>query len=238
MQQSRSRRGVTPCRAGSRGYDARMAQRVAVTVDLGAGAPIEVVRQVIDDLDTACQFGGELQYQVARGQAELAILRRPSAWIDSHDYVESPLPWAFRAVMPQQVFETAVARYLSELNVARETVTTVENIRYSNPIEIVLGAAVLVASVVLPLARDWKARRRLNAAVADDYHNIVLARKEIRDELVRRVVQDGLPLSSEQIDRFLTADVAQALKALGDRQISLRELEAADDDPDKPTGLH
>jgi hypothetical protein len=58
-----------------------MARRVEVTVDLGAGAPIEVVRQVIDDLNTVCQFGGKLRYQAAIATAEWAVLRSPSDWI-------------------------------------------------------------------------------------------------------------------------------------------------------------
>lgn len=65
-----------------------MARRVQITIDLGAGAPIEVLRQIIDDLDTVCQFGGQLQYQAAITTAELAILRRPQGWIRGSDYDE------------------------------------------------------------------------------------------------------------------------------------------------------
>lgn len=212
-----------------------MAQRVAVTVDLGAGAPIEVVRQVIDDLDTACQFGGALQYQAARAQAELAILRRPAGWISGEDYDEYAFassmlpPFKRYSGMPSAILEPAISRYLVETNVAQETLTTVESIRYSNPIEIVLSAAMLTAVVVLRTVREWTFRRRLNDAVADDARNIVLARKELRDALVRSVIEGNIPIGSDQIGELLTLDVARALTALGDSRITLRELEGTDE---------
>jgi len=212
-----------------------MAQRVAITVDLGGGAPIEVIRQVIDDLDTACQFGGALQYQAARARAELAILRRPSGWITDEYVVAKPVPPLFDlygrlGAIPAPILEPAIARYLAETNTAQETLTTVESIRYSNPLEVVLAAAMLTAGVVLRTVRDWPSRRRLNDAVADDVRNIVLARKELRDELVRHAIEGNIPIGAAQIEELLTLDVTRALTALGDSHISLRELEATSDE--------
>ncbi|UMB70135.1 hypothetical protein [Mycobacterium paraterrae] len=182
---------------------------------------------MIDNLDTACQFGGALQYQAARVQAELAILRRPSAWVEGPAYEDYQFPWKFGG-LPQAILDAATARYLAETNVVQETLTTVESIRYSNPIEIVLGAAMLTAVVVLRTVRDWPSRRRLNDAVADDARNIVLARKELRDALVRNVIDGNIPIGSQQIEELLTLDVTRALTALGDSQITLQELEGTD----------
>jgi hypothetical protein len=217
-----------------------MAQRVEVTIELGAGAAIEVVRQLIDDLDTVCQFGGELQYHAAVEAAQWAILRSPTDWIGEGDYAEySPLLGAWvgpiidprRPVgaIPAAILAPAVSRYLEVTNSTQETISTVESIRYSNPIEIVLGVGI-VALLVLRTTRDWRDRRRLNAATAADVENQVLARKELRDELVRRVVQGSIPLSAAQIDDLLTLDVARAMSALGDSQFSMRELESGDDE--------
>lgn len=216
-----------------------MAQRVEVTVDLGAGAPIEVVRQVIDNLDTVCQFGGELQYRAAMAEAEWAILRRPTGWIRGNDYDEYIFAvdaWAGPrrgplAALPAAILAPAVSRYLDENNATQDTITTVESIRYTNPIEIVLGVGI-VALIALRTVRDWQARRRLNAAVVADFENQVLARKELRDELVRRVVQGNIPISAVQVDDLLTLDVSRAMSALGDSQLSMREIESGDSEPE------
>lgn len=217
-----------------------MAQRVEVTVNLGAGAPIEVLRQVIDDLDTVCQFGGELQYLTAVAYAELAVLRRPGRWIPPRyldDFFASaetipsgaavPLEW-YGDPVPRVIVGSAVSRYLAENDPSRDTTTTVESIRFSNPLEIVLGVGLLTLAG-LQVARDWRDRRRVNAAVAADIENTVAARREIRDELVRRFVEERVPLAPNHIDELLTLDVARAMQALGNAQPNLRELPAGDD---------
>lgn len=219
-----------------------MAQRVQITIDIGAGAPIEVIRQVIDNLDTVCQFGGELQYQAAMAQAEWAILRRPTNWIRGNDYDEYIFslqmpgdPVFLRgpiAAIPTAILAPAISRYLDENNSTQDTITTVESIRYSNPIEVVLGLGVL-ALLTIETARDWHARRRLNAAMAADFENEVLARKELRDELVRRVREGRIPLSATQIEDLLTLDVAKAMSALGNSRFDMRQLESGEDESDK-----
>jgi hypothetical protein len=154
---------------------------VEVTVDLGAGAPIEVVRQVIDDLDTVCQFDGKLQYQAATATPEWAVLRSPSDWIREQpkydlfgvEVSRGPIidPRGRVSTIPAAILAPAVSRYLEENNSTQDTITTVESIRYSNPIEFVLGAGFVTAVVVLGIIRDWAARRRVNAAVAADVEN-------------------------------------------------------------------
>ena len=120
------------------------------------------------------------------------------------------------AAIPAAIIAPAISRYLEENNSTQDTITTVESIRYSNPIEIVVAAGIITTTVVLGMVRDWQARRRLNNAVAADVENIVLARKEIRGEVVRRVVRGNFPLSAPQIDDLLSLDVARAMQALGD----------------------
>lgn len=216
-----------------------MSQRVEVTVNVGAGAPIEVLRQVIDSLDTVCQFGGELQYRAAVANAELEVLRRPDEWLsrlDFRDYFLRPdypinRPSQLRGIaasLPRAVLAPAVSQYLAVNDPTPDTITSVERIRYSNPIEIVLGVGLLTLAG-LQLARDWRDRRRVNAAVAADMENTVAARKEIRDELVRRFVEDRVPLAPAQVDDLLTLDVARAMQALGNSQLSLKELPQVDD---------
>jgi hypothetical protein len=225
-----------------------MAQRVAIAVDLGAGAPIEVIRQLIDDLDTVCQFGGELQYRTAIVDAAAAVLNDPERWIRRRDFEKQAYRLgrfqfprvAYATGMPPSALvqsglvEVAIARYLEETQTADDSITTVHSIRYSNPIEIVVGVG-LIAYLVLQVVRDWPARRRLNAAVATDVENTVLARKELRDLLLRRIANGEIPVSLQQVDDLLTLDVARAMQALGDSRFSLRELEAPDEEED-PAG--
>lgn len=219
-----------------------MTQRAAISINLGASVPIEVIRQAIDDFDSVCQFSGALQYQAAIAEAETAILRRPTAWISGQaydDYVlniernfpSALVPWGslHTSALPTTIFAPAVSRYLDQNNVSSETTTTVESIRYSNPLEIVFGIGV-VGLLVLQTIRDWSGRRRLNAAVAADFENTVNARKAIRDELVRRFVDDSIPIPPQMLNELLTGDVARSMEALGDSQFTLRELEAGETD--------
>jgi hypothetical protein len=222
-----------------------MAQRVAITIDLGADAPIEVIRQTIDDLDIVCQFGGELQYRTAIVDAAAAVLNDPERWIRRRDFEKQayrlgryqfPIV-AYTTGMPPNalvqsgLFEVAIARYLEETETTGDSITTVHSIRYSNPIEIVVGIG-LIAYLVLQVVRDWPSRRRLNAAVATDVENTVLARKELRDLLLRRIANGEIPVSLQQVDDLLTLDIARAMSALGDQQLDLRALEAAANDVD------
>jgi hypothetical protein len=225
-----------------------MAQQVEVAVDLGAGVPIEVIRQLIDDLDTVCQFGGELQYRVALANAERSVLRDPQRWITPRDVdgyfrYGPPPPWLefpsskSRRIgvglwLPTELLDAAVMRYLEEFDPMRDTVTTVERIDYRNPFEIALGVGAL-ALWLLTIVRDWPARRRLNNAVAADAENQMLARKEMLDIMVRNARNSELPLTPALINDLLTIDVANAMKALGDRRITLRELGAGNEESDQ-----
>jgi hypothetical protein len=135
------------------------------------------------------------------------------------------------ALVQSGLVEVAIARYLEETETTADSITTVHSIRYSNPIEIVVGIG-LIAYLVLQVVRDWPARRRLNAAVAADAENTVLARKELRDLLLRRIANGEIPVSLQQVDGLLTLDIARAMSALGDSGLSLRALEAAANDED------
>ena len=221
-----------------------MTQRAAISINLGAGAPIEVIRQTVDDFDSVCQFSGALQYQAAIVEAEAAIIRRPTAWISGPAYddyvlnVEQFFPPFARggvvAALPAAIMAPAVSRYLEPNNVSDETITTVESIRYSSPLEIVFGIGV-VGLLVLQTIRDWSGRRRVNAAVAADVENTVNARKVLRDELVRRFLEGSILVSPQQLNDFLTLDVARSMEALGDSQFTLRELEAGEDEDEDHT---
>lgn len=231
-----------------------MAQRVQITVDVGAGAPIEVIRQIIDNLDTVCQFGGELQYRVALVEAQRAVLSDPGRWIPG---LRPSSPWwselkagggvptgdgpfrepgtttpldALLSFSPD--FAPAISRYLEESNSTQDTVTTVESIKYSNPLDIVLGAGIAggiaLIPVVLQMIRDWPARRRLNNAAVADTENVVAARKQLRDGLVRQMLNGNIPVSGPQINDLLTLDVARAMLSLRDTRFSMNELESGD----------
>ena len=134
--------------------------------------------------------------------------------------------------MPGPILALAVSRYLEENNATQDTITTVESVRYSNPMDLVLYAGMVTTVVVFRAIRDWAARLRLDAALATEVENTVLARKKLRDEINRRIIQDGIPISPTQVDDLLTLDVARAMSALGDAQFTMRELESGDDKPE------
>lgn len=240
-----------------------MAQRVQITVDLGANVPIEVIRQVTDDLDTVCQFGGELQYWVALAEAQQAVLSEPGLWmpefrpwpgLQAGGGIPNPdSPFGKSGVTPLAAilssfspFVTpAVSRYMDANDSTQDTITRVESIRYENPIDIVItvGSVTLVALGMLArdvvgMARDWSGRRRIDSARAAEhetraaeYKSTHLARKQLRDYLVRRTIDENLPLPASLIDDLLTLDVAGSMQALEDSQFTMRELDSGEDEP-------
>jgi hypothetical protein len=123
---------------------------------------------------------------------------------------------------------TGISGCLEEFDPARDTITTVDSIRYENPIEIVLGVGAL-AAWLLTIVRDWPGRRRLNKAIAADEENQVPARKELLDLIVRGQERATSPFPCPDHD-LLTIDITKAMTALGDSRISLREPGSADDE--------
>lgn len=61
----------------------------------------------------------------------------------------------------------------------------------------------------------------------------MLARKELLDIMIRGARTGELPLSRALISDLLTIDVANAMKALGDSRIRLRDLRAGDQESDQ-----
>lgn len=203
--------------------------RVAVSVDLGAGAPIEVVAAVIGHLNAVCQLGGQLQDRVTQADALRAVLRRSGPWLE--DAVDFDRYWRLgyllalpdpeRFVVPS--LENAVATYIRENDLDSGDVH-VERLTYENPVEIVLAVGAVVLAV-LTLVRDWPDRVRINRARADDYENQVATRKLIRRMLVDGLASGQYPLRPEHIDDLLTKDATDAFRALGNSGIHLQNLE-------------
>lgn len=197
-----------------------------------------------------CTFGQQLQNHALRNEAERVVRSDPEKWLQpeierieqerrlraernrerdddlvSVAALEVPAE-VLRAQLQEDALARAVRRYMAEAD-ADQTTTTVESIRYSNPIEFVLCTALVTAVVVLRTLRDWPARRRLNHAVAMDAENIAIARLRLRDEFVRRAVDGEIELSVKEIEHLLKLDVTRALRALGDSPLEMRELPAA-----------
>jgi hypothetical protein len=74
---------------------------------------------------------------------------------------------------------------------------------------------------LLRVVRDWKSRRRLGTAAADDLEDQVRARKVLRQHIVDRIASGELPIRQAWADDLLTQDVARAFNALGQGDIQI-----------------
>jgi len=212
------------------------ASQVAVSLDLGPRSPVEVVATAVGHINTICQLGGQLQDRVTRNQALRAVLRRPGTWLEDEldgllEYYWSPgrgYPSALlggeRLVSPS--LEAAIAEYIRDNELDTGEVY-VERLAYENPVELILAAGAVVVAV-LRLVRDWPERRRVNRARADDYEDQVATRKRVRRIIVEGIASGQYPLRPDQIDDLLTADAADAFRALGNSHLNVRGIEESD----------
>lgn len=221
-----------------RHYYPRMAptSRVAVSLDLSPGAPIEVVSAVIGHITAVCQLDGQLQDRVSRVLALRAVLREPGPWLrDDVDfdgsyfwrpgYSEPFLLGGERYVSPS--LERAIARSMHENDLDSDGDVYVERLMYENPVEVVVAVGAVVLAV-LRLVRDWPDRRRTNRARADDYEDQVAMRKQVRRIFVDGIASGQHPVRPEDINELLTKHTVDAFRALGDGRVDVREI-------DKPT---
>lgn len=100
---------------------------------------------------------------------------------------------------------------------------------YRNPFEMVIPATGLVVLAAVKVVRDWPARRRFDAAVSRDYENQVLAREEARQIILDRMRREALPLTEDQITSLLDGRTIDAMRALGDSNLSFKELTSDED---------
>jgi hypothetical protein len=207
--------------------------RVAVSLDLGPRSPVEVVTAALSDINSVCQFGGQLQDRATRNEALRHVLRRPGQWLE--DALDFPEPYTRRSYsafllgaerFASPSLEAAIADYIRTNDLDTGEVY-VERLTYENPVEVVLAVGAVVLAV-LRLVRDWPERRRINRARADDYQNQVATRQQVRRIVERRIASGQYPLTPDQIDDLLTKDVSDAFRALGNSHLNLRELGEGD----------
>lgn len=203
-------------------YDPYMAPTslVAVSLDLGPGAPIEVVSAVIGHLNAVCQLGSQLQIHVSRTRALAAVLREPGPWQRAD--IDLTELWDSGYLSPS--LELHIASYMHSHDLDSDGDVHVERLTYENPIEVVVAVGAVVLAV-LRLVRDWPARRRINRARASDYEDQVAARKQVRRILVDGIASGQYSLRPKDIDNLLTKDAVDAFRALGNGRIDVRELD-------------
>jgi hypothetical protein len=202
-----------------------MAQRVAVGIEIGSYAPIELVRGVLDSLDTMCQFGAELSYYAAVNSAQLTAMQfsqsqefreRVANTTKRTDALRFPNALILPALGP------LVSRYLSGRN-ADDDETFVESVSYGSPAEIILAAGT-VTVFVLQLIQSWRPRRRIMDAQADDVTHTMESRGRLREFVVTQILAGNIPLTEAQINALLTPDVEDAFRMLNERGFRIDEL--------------
>lgn len=211
-------------------------QRISFQLDLGPRVPVQTVAAVIADFSTVCTFANELQRVADVNQALYLEARR---WFDS-DPDSRTFPWGSPYSPGWWGYSEAViggypSRQIRERGSEDDAQIYVERLSYENPLEWIVIASGLVAIAGFELIRDWRARRRLNDAIASDYENEVLARKRVREIVVQKVDTGELKLSERQIDQLLTSDVGNAFRALGNSNINVKglgEIIRKDKEPD------
>jgi hypothetical protein len=213
--------------------------RVLVRLDLGPEAPIEVLASAVRHLNTACQFGSELQARAARSEAIRRVLRGSAALFDdlagelatywsgrSTSYaLRSALEGPSQLVLPQ--FEQAVATQARAVESDDDSEVCVERLLYENPLEALLlvGSGGLVLKL-LTLIRDWSAERRIHQARADDIEDEVRAKKRLRAVLLNGIAAGQFPIRQDWLDELVSPDIVRAIDALSQANLHVEELPA------------
>jgi hypothetical protein len=111
-----------------------------------------------------------------------------------------------------------------ELRLDEDGEARVRELTYRNPLEaalIVAGGGVVLA--LLRMVRDWSAQRRISEATADDYVDLVRARKRVRQVVADALVRGEQAVPPDMLNALLTDDTVRAIEALGRADISLEE---------------
>ena len=215
-------------------------QRVALRFNVGPSAPIETITGAINDLNTVCQFGGQLQDMGARNVALRALVSGGVPWLRDEDLFDRSLarrpyypPWPWEPLASPDL-ERQIANYLGEYDLDNDGLVLVERLTYANPVDVTLvTASGGVVLALLRLVRDWPSRRRVASAQAriaeaqaDDYEDQVALRKEARAVIRRGLLTGDLPLRPDQIDRLLTDDVVDSAWRLASAEPTIRDVSA------------
>ncbi len=208
---------------------------IALSLNIGAGAPFETVVAPLADFSAFCAFASELQrtydntYAVARAvQREL-----PRQYTDRDVLFLSIEGLSFWPESLAARLQPEVERILDQIGADANAEIRVSRIHYENPIEWVILASGVVVIALLKVIRDWPAHRRVKRAAALDYENEVETRRQLRALIVERFRADGIALSSKQIDELLSGSTVQAIKRLGDAGVDVGEFKELPLEDDK-----
>lgn len=206
-------------------------QQFRLRVDLGRLSDIQQLSAVLRDLSAVCTAAGALQGLVDRNQAVYDVLRRPGPYLDEWfdldlEFLRPRRRWPYGAatsidplLASSPGFNQAVSeRMQSSVNDSRVRVVRLE---FSNPLELVIVASGAVVISMVRLLRDWPARRALNDAVAQNYRDTAHDRARVRQIIIEQLASGEHRLSAEQVADVFTAEVADAMLALGDARLEI-----------------
>jgi len=198
---------------------------ITLRLNVGPGATIQSLGSVLSDFTSALTFASDLQRVSDRNRAVVARLRRRR----DGGYYYFPGIVAFDGSFDAEAY-IGFDR-LSQIESDENAQIRVEQLSYENPVVLIITASGLVVLAVLRLIRDWPARQRLNNAAAAEYENTTMFRRRARDIILEKLSTDELQLTPQQIDSLLTADITEALGALGDSPLEISGLPDGSQDP-------
>lgn len=211
-------------------------ERFRIRGDLGPMADIQTLAAVLNDLARVADFAVACQQVADRNDATAEILRRrPFESVGELEDLEHlwyrrhpgyyPFPMARDVVESSPDWNSLLREYGAGR--AHGSVQ-VEQLRYRNPLELVILASGIVVVGVLRLVRDWPERKRLNRAAAADYENAVNSREAARQVILSQLAQDGYRLSPDQVSSLLDGSTVDAIRALGDSSLEMRAIDRAE----------
>lgn len=215
-------------------YAPRMAEteRLLVRINFGPNAHLTAFTHLVEDLDAVGRFAVALQRAADRNEAVYRVGR--GRYLEEDFDVTSPYMLLSRGIAWPGVvsprYEAAIGEMLAGLEQEENASVRLERVSYSNPAEFVILAAGAVTIAVLKFIRDWPQRRRLNELAVSEYESQVEARRELRKFVVQELTSGQHRLRVDQVDELLSADVEEALLALGDAEIQmLAQSESVED---------
>ncbi|BAH47191.1 hypothetical protein ACH47B_22460 [Rhodococcus sp. NPDC019627] len=229
-----------------------MSTRIAVSINLGPNAPIQILSAALSDLNTICALSTDLEKQITRANMlyrfnsedlwyRLMVDKRfnpPSGWKNLADIEREVY---FLSLGPLQdlarnAVEAEISRIINERGWASDGEIYVTSLTYANPLDAVL-TAISAAGIrpageilyrILVLIRDWKQDRRRKRLSNDDYEDQIQTRKLIRAHVTKQLIEDGVSLSPEIINSLFTDDRTDAFAQLSRAQLSIESTRVED----------
>ena len=229
-------------------------------LDMGPGTSIEALARAFADINALLTFASAVQSRIDRNDAAYGVLRRREFGPILGDFDLSDGPFrrdiviglltADASPFRSPVFERAIDERLAAL--ADERIVRVTRVMYVNPFDLNISFGGDGIARILETIRDWSAGKREAAArargaEADADHREADARaaearagvyeeelafkRDLNNEIRRRLAAGDLRVSRGDVDQLLVGHVQRSLESLVRADLG---IEIVEDDPTAP----